>query len=336
VSAGSCLVYGMAVIALIDRGPDLPLLAVLAGGRYLLVTVGGLCVGARHIRLRRPMLPGRAERRDFVRYATRMQLSGLTFFLNGEIDALVIAALLPVRYVGIYTAGYQAATALRSVPLYAFPPMLTRMTHVHARHGLAGTVREFHVLQARWLPAVLTYGVVTTASVGLAVQVWLGTGLALSGAVAAVLLAGYSVQVAVTGVRTCFVRAIGRPGYETRYSWCAVVVNLVLTVPMTLALGIVGVVVATAVGLIAGSLYFVALCRRAAGLHERRLPRRWLPTTLAAAAVAGLGDLLVLELGWHGVLPVLLAGVPVLAGLAFAALVLRRVAAPAVSEEKRP
>lgn len=337
VSGGSCLAYAIAVIVLIKEGRDLPLLALLTAGRYLLMTVGGLCAGARHIRIRRPLLPPRAERRDFGGYAARMQLSGFTVFLNGEIDALVIAALLPVRYVGIYAVGYQAATALRSLPLYAFPPILTRMTHVYALRGLAGAVREFHVLQSRWLPAVLTYGVVTTVAVGLAVQVWLGTGLALGGAVAAVLLAGYSVQVALTGVRTCFVRAIGRPGYETRYSWCATAVNLVLTVPLTLMFGVVGVVLATAVGIMAGSLYFVLLCRRVAGLRERRLPRSWLPATVLATLIAGVGDLLILRLGWHGALPLLLAGVPVLAGLATAlALIRREVAAHRVTEEGCP
>lgn len=93
------------------------------------------------------------------------------------------------------------------------------------------------------------------------VLVWLGPELALSGAVAAVLLVGYVVQVAFTGMRTCFVRSIGRPGLETRYSWCSTVVNLALTVPLTLLFGVVGVVMATSIGLVAGSLYLVVLCR---------------------------------------------------------------------------
>lgn len=318
VSAGSCLTYAVAVVVLVDGGQDLLLLAVLTTIRYLLVTVGGFCAGARHIRVRRPLLPQPAERRDFIGYASRMQLSGFTVFLNGEIDALVIAALLPVRYVGIFAAGYQAATALRSLPLYAFPPILTRMTHVYAAHGFAGAVREFHVLESRWLPAVLTYGAVTTTAVGPAVVVWLGPDLALSGAVAAVLLAGYAVQVAFTGMRTCFVRAIGRPGLETRYSWCSTVVNLALTVPLTLMFGVIGVVVATSVGIVVGSLYLVVLCRRLARLRERRLPRRWVPATVSALITAGAGELLVLRLGWHGALPLLLAGLPVLAGLGIA------------------
>ncbi|MGH1553678.1 hypothetical protein ACRAWF_21990 [Streptomyces sp. L7] len=60
-------------------------------------------------------------------------------------------------------------------------------------------------------------------------------------------------------------RAIGLPGYETRYSWFSTVVNLVLTVPLTLLFGVLGVVPATAIGLTAGSVYFVVLCRRFAG-----------------------------------------------------------------------
>ncbi|MCQ9132188.1 lipopolysaccharide biosynthesis protein [Streptomyces hilarionis] len=322
VSVGASVAYAVSVVVLVREGGDLPMLALLTLGRYLLVTVAGLCVGAGFLRFRRPLLPPRAERRDFGAYAVRMQLSGFTVFLNGEIDALVIAAMLPVRYVGIYAAGYQAATGLRSLPLYGFPPILTRMTQVFAHGGPAATAREFHVLEARWLPAVLTYGVVTTASVGLAVQVWLGRDLALSGAVAAVLLAGYSVQVALTGIRTCFVRAIGLPGHETRYSWFSTGVNLALTVPLTLLFGVMGVVLATAVGITAGSVYFVVLCRRLAGLRDRRLPGRWWPVTLAAAVTACLGNLLVLGLGWHGVLPLALAGAPVLAviGLAWALL----------------
>ncbi|MCX4705081.1 polysaccharide biosynthesis C-terminal domain-containing protein [Streptomyces sp. NBC_01352] len=318
VSAGSCLTYGVAVTMFVKDGQDLVLLAVLTTIRYLLVTVGGFCAGARHIRIRRPLLPRPTERREFVGYASRMQLSGFTVFLNGEIDALVVAALLPVRYVGIYAAGYLAANALRSLPLYAFPPILTRMTHVYAAHGLTGAIREFHVLQSRWLPVVLTYGAVTITAVGPAVLVWLGPELALSGAVAAVLLVGYVVQVAFTGMRTCFVRSIGRPGLETRYSWCSTVVNLALTVPLTLLFGVVGVVMATSIGLVAGSLYLVVLCRRLAGLRDRHLPRRWVSATVTAVITAGLGELLMLRLGWHGALPLLLAGLPVLVGLGIA------------------
>ncbi|MFG2497184.1 lipopolysaccharide biosynthesis protein [Streptomyces sp. NPDC048441] len=318
-TVGSCLVYAVAVVLVVGQGRSLPALAAVAAGRYALLLTAGLCLGARHLSVRRPLLPGKSVRREFGGYAFRMQLSGFTVFLNGEIDAFVIAAMLPVRYVGIYAAGYQVASALRSLPLYAFPPLLTRMTGVFAERGLAGATREFHALQRNWLPVTLAYGAVTLTAVWFAVRTWLGEGLALSGVVAAVLLVGYIVQVALTGIRTCFVRAIGRPGLETRYSWCSTLVNLALTVPLALLFGVTGVVLATTIGLLAGSLYFVVLCRRVSDLHEQRLPGHWAAATGAGVVVTAVGELLVTRLGWHGVLPTLLAGVPVLAGLATAA-----------------
>jgi O-antigen/teichoic acid export membrane protein len=321
VTLCSCAVYVAGVVLVIGRGGSLTALAAVTAVRFVVLLAGGFLMGARHVSVQRPLLPPSRERRDFGGYALRMQLSGLTVFLNGEIDAFVIAAILPIRYVGIYAAGLQAASAVRSLPLYTFPPVLTRMTGAFARQGMPGAVRAFHQLQARWLPAVLAYGAVTTVAVVFAVPVWLGPALRLSGMVAATLLAGYSVHVALTGMRTCFVRAIGRPGLETRYSWRATLVNTALTVPFALLFGVVGVVAATAVGLVAGSLYFVVLCNRVADLHQQWVPRRWTLAIALGVVVTVLCELPIVGLRWHGVLPFMLAGLPVPAGLAVATLV---------------
>lgn len=272
VTVGSCAVYAAGVVLVVGHGGSLTALAAVTALRFVVLLVGGFVLGARHVAIRRPLLPPSNERREFGGYALRMQLSGLTVFFNGEIDAFVTAAVLPIRFVGIYAAGLQVASAVRSLPLYAFPPVLTRMTTGFAQHGLPGAVREFHLLQPRWVAAVLTYGAVSTVAVVFAVPVWLGPGLWLSGVVAATLLVGYTVHVALTGMRTCLVRAIGRPGLETRYSWLATLINSALTVPLALLFGVVGVVAATAVGLVAGSLYFVVLCGRVTDLRPQTLP----------------------------------------------------------------
>ncbi|MGF1431195.1 lipopolysaccharide biosynthesis protein [Kitasatospora sp. LaBMicrA B282] len=331
-TVASCAAYGVGVLLWVRGGGALTALAAATAVRFAVLAAVALLLGRRHLAGGRPLLPARAERREFLGYALRMQLSGLTVFLNGEIDAFVIAALLPVRYVGIYAAGYQVAAALRSLPLYAFPPVLTRLTEVYAAGGTPAAVREYRLRQGHWLPAVLAYGAVTTVAAPFAVRAWLGPQLALAGAVAAVLLAGYSVHVALTGMRTCLVRAVGRPGLETRYSWFATVVNTLLTVPLALAFGTVGVVAATAVGLVAGSLRFVALCRPLLGADPERPAAadrpagrlRLRPVVAGAAAVAVTvgGELPLLRLGWHGLLPLLLAGLPVLAGLTVAAAAL--------------
>jgi lipopolysaccharide/colanic/teichoic acid biosynthesis glycosyltransferase len=310
----SSIAYCAAVVFGLHPGDPLVTLIWLTAFRYAVITVCGFCAVSRHLRLSRPLLPGPIERRELSRYAIRMQLSSLTSFFNGEIDALIVAALFPVRYVGLYAAGYMAASVARSLPLYAFPPILTRLAGIFTHQGLPGAQAEFEVLEAIWLPLVLGYGAVATCAVGFGVPIWLGTTYRLAGAVGAVLMAGYTVHVALTGVRTCFVRSVGRPELEARYSVFSTVLNLLLTVPFAIAFGVIGVVAATAVALAVASAYFIQLCHPL-GLRDR-LPG-WLcwAAIILAAAVAAAGEFAFSLVGWHGTLALLVAGVPALAGL---------------------
>ena len=207
VSACSAGCYLATAMVLVAGGGGLGALIAAVSVRYSVVIVIGLVVGSRHMRLSRPVMPDGVMRRDVWRFALPMQVSGVVTFVTGETDALVIALFLPVRYVGLYSVGYQAAVALRSLPTYAFPPLLTRMTEVFASRGQDGAVAEFRFLGSKWLQAVLGYGAVATAAVGFGVRAWLGKGFAVSELVAVVLMAGYTLHVGITGMRTCFVRA---------------------------------------------------------------------------------------------------------------------------------
>jgi len=317
----SCLVYAVGVLALVRDGHALLMLVVVTAVRYVVLLVVALFLAKGEVEWASPIVPGRALRREFFRYALPMQASALTAIFNGETDALVIGALLPIRYVGLYAVANQAATALRSFPLYAFPPILVRMTTAYHEDGLAGAVDEFHRLQRRWLAGVLGYGAVATAAVSFGIEAWLGYGYRTSGVMAVVLTGAYTVQVAATGIRTCFVRAVGRPGLETRYSLAAMGVNVALTIPFALLFGAVGVVTATALGLVLGSLYFIRLCRQVAALNEQLPSSRWLLATATAAAVTVLGELVVRRIDLHGGPALVLAGLPALVGLALTIVV---------------
>jgi O-antigen/teichoic acid export membrane protein len=318
-------VFAVAVLLLVHQGAHLRQLFVAVALRYVALAVSGLFLARRRVTFRRPLLPSPSTIREVGSYASRMQLAAVTGFVNAELDGFVIAAVSPVRYVGLYSIGLQAASAARSVPLYAFSPLLTRLTTTFRRDGRAAAAVEFEQLEQRWLPSVLGFGAVALAAIGFSVPVWLGHGYGLSGAAAAVLLTGYIVHVGFTGMRTCYVRAIGRPGLEARYSTVWTVANAALTVPLALAAGMIGVVGATAGTGVLASLYFVSLCRR-----EERLPvfipgPRWWAIAAVAAGVTVLGELVVIQTGVHGFAGLVLSGIPTLAGLGLlAAIELRR------------
>jgi O-antigen/teichoic acid export membrane protein len=310
----SAVAFALAVIGFVE---DLEALMAASAWRFAVLVVANLVLASRHVSIGWPLVPSWATVREVGRYSSWMQLSALTGFANTQLDALIIAGFLPVRYVGIYQIGLQVASAVRSLPLYAFAPLLTRLTTIFGLAGREEAVHEFGRLERRWLPAVLAYGAVGIAAIGFSVPIWLGDRYALSGVVAAVLLAGYTVHVGLTGMRTCYVRAIGRPGLETRCSAAWTVVNIALTIPLLLLFGVVGVVAATALAGIVASVYFVLLCSR-----EERLPtmlpgQRWWLLTAAAVALTVAGELAIVHFAdFHGFLALALSGVPALAAWA--------------------
>ncbi len=311
-SSGTFLV---AVVVLVGRDAHLSDLLIATAARYVVLGLVSSLFAIRHLSIRLPLLPARTAVGELWQFSSRMQLSALTGFVNSELDALVIAAVLPVRYVGLYGIGMQAASAARSLPLYAFSPLLTILARTFGSDGPAATVAAYHRLEARWLPAVLGYGAIAIAGVGFSVVVWLGPRYRLAGLAAAILLSGYIVHVALTGMRTCFVRAVGRPGLETRCSSVWTLGNAILTVPMALAGGLLGVVGATAITGIVASVYFVGLCRRQAQLEVIVPGRAWWYRLAVATGVTVAGELAILGSDTTGFLPLLLTGIPGLAGL---------------------
>ena len=153
---------------------------------------------------------------------------------------------------------------------------------------------------------------------------WLGEEYRTAGVIAAILMAGYTAHVALTGVRTCFVRSIGRPGLETRYSLLSMIANLMLTVPFALLFDAVGVVAATSLALSGASVYFVRLCARVAPLPRTGVPIQWLVAVGIACAATLAGEIAVIQLSVRGTFALALAGIPPALALGFL-LLLRRV-----------
>jgi O-antigen/teichoic acid export membrane protein len=329
-TATAQLAYIIAALVLLHQGHSATVLIGVLSTRYVVGIVVGFALARRLVRFRRPLFSRPSERAEFRAYAGRMQLSSMTSLLNGEVDALLVAAILPLRYVGIFVAAHQVASAARSLPLYAFPPILTTIANSFAKDGLAGARTEFDRIQARWLPLVLGYTAVAACAALVAVPIWLGDEFQLAGVLAAILAMGYGIQVALTGIRTCFVRSIGRPGLETRYSVFSTIVNVALTLPFALIFGVAGVVAATAIALTGASLYFAWLCRQF-GIRDRPPHPSWLPAIAIGATVTVLGALAIRETNWHGPLAAASVGVPALLGLAAIVLPLRLVAARAKS-----
>lgn len=203
----------------------------------------------------------RDERRAFLAYGWRMQVVSLTVIVNVQFDGFVLAALFPLEVVAVYAIAQNVAQALRYVPMQALQPMFVRMSEAHRRGGQTEAGRSYALHQRMWIRYLSLYIVAWTVGLPFALERWLGDDVGAAGLLAVVVFVGYAVNL-FTGVTTSYVRAIGQPRLETNYALVATAVNVAATVPLAFVFGIYGIVGATALGSVLGSLHLLRSIRR--------------------------------------------------------------------------
>lgn len=314
-TAGQLVYAGLAVL-LVTEGHGLIGMLWASVGREVLVLVLSAWGARGLVRLRECRFMSRKDLREFIHYASRVQVSSLTSLVNLELDALIVSAILPIKFVSLYAIGANFASQVRGLPLNAISPMAVNLSQTFGRAGLRATIDEFTMLQRLWVRAIAAYALIGAVCAYFAIQRWLGTDKRLAGAVAAILLAGLGVNL-LTGVMSSLTNAANKPGLESRYGVFGMVINIVFTIPLALAFGVLGVAAGTALGQIVGSLYFVRMVRRAIDpdIHNflREVPWSGLLVSLGVTAVL---EVAIFQVAPEGVLGLFVCAVPAAVGLA--------------------
>lgn len=313
ISAASA--YSCGAFALLAAGGGVSALAVMLLAQQVLGVLILLPLVRHHVQPRLG-LATRTELRQFFTYAWRTQVAGISAFTNLQADTLIIGAALPVRSVGIYSAGANFAMQLRAIPSNALSPMQSVLGRTIGARGLVETLQEFGRLQRLWVLSVTGYAAVALGSAWFTVSSWLGPELRQAGVIATILIVGNSINL-LTGALTALLPALNLPGPLARYGVFSMVLNLVLTLPLVL-FGVLGVVVATALAQIGGSLYLLRLTRRATQdpIPSFLVDVPWLPFFATTAVTAAL-QLLAQPLVPQGVAGLLACMLPAALGMSF-------------------
>ena len=299
----------------------------IAVTRVVQQVVGSLITvppGLRHLTGPTPMFMSRAEFAEFFRYASRVQVTGITTLLTGQKDQLVAGYLLSAQQSGPYGQGANFSSQLRMLPLNATYPMQAMIgTEVAARDPAAARPKV-EKLQRIWVIAVSGWCGVGIPATYYGVQAWLPDSFALAAPVAAILLAGtYGMLLMV--VSKLWALTLGRSDLEMRAGIVGLLANAVASVALWFPFGMLGVVSATALSQVVTTVYFSWASR---GLEERL---RWFVRDIpVVATLAGAALCWLLEWAAYGHLPrgalgLLCAGVLAVPGMAlFVALGLGR------------
>lgn len=319
-AAFGAVAYLGTLVALIKGGASLSQLgwAVIAQLLVLIALRGALVVG---VALTRPRLVSRTQAREMASMSARLQVSVASLIVNGQSDRVVAGLVSPAATVAQVSVAAQVAEAGRLVAAAPLVPAANRFAALEGAGDHEALGRLFTSSDRLWSSAVAGAVAIGALCAVPLVEAWLGDSFLEAGVFAAVLVIAYGTNVAF-GVRTALLRAIGRPGLESRTGLLLMALNLAFTVPLALAFEAPGVVVGTLLAYLAGSAWFASRFRRVApefepaGIPQVAAPLAWGIAFGSLACAWCLGAVTLVPAGW--------ALIPVAAGMAGAAVAFLR------------
>lgn len=228
----------------------------------------------------------RGQVRPLLSYGLRVQASNGAAALNNDTDRLVLGGVFSAAVVAPFDLGVKLANFLRIVPWYALAALFPAAATLDAREE-RGLLDRLYLRATRYLALFACLcALVFALCADPLVRLWLGRPLPFAATTIALLAVAYGVNV-LSGAAAAVTRAEGTPGRETRYAFVTAGLNAALTFPLLLALGAVGVPLATTIAYALGTAFFFWHFHRASSRPFLPLVRAiWKPIAAAALAAA--------------------------------------------------
>jgi O-antigen/teichoic acid export membrane protein len=217
--------------------------------------------------------PARFERAILGRmfsFGAWTQLNSLLTIVSLDVGRFISAGIVSVLSVSYYELGSKIGFFSRSMPAYLLDAIMPAAAAADARGDEAGLERMYRRGTLYNMFATLAIGGCLIGVADPLMRVWMGQHYPYVPAIILWLTIGY-VAAGLTGVGATILRAQGTPRYETYLTGVSAAVNLLSTVLLAPRLGIVGVAMGTAIGWVAGTVYFTIT-------YHRLRPSPWWPT----------------------------------------------------------
>lgn len=296
VNGSAAILGAVLAVLVVSLGHGIGWLAITVVVTSAIRSVLIIAMSRRAFRLASPTLRGvrREDVRSIGGYGMRVQITAVSGAVNMELDRFVLSGFFGPAIAGGFDLGGRLVGLLRLPPTFAlvalFPMAITR-TAENGREWLD----RFNVVATKYLAA---FSAVSAACMlvcaGPLVQLWLGVPNWWAAANIVILAPAYAVNLAA-GATAIVTRVEGKPGRETGYAVMSLVLNLALTWPLLYWLGPPGVPLATAVGVVVSTAYFMVTYHRISGRALQPILHVTWPSAVAAATGVGAG-LLVMPL----------------------------------------
>jgi len=209
-----------------------------------------------------PLLFRRQHFRTIVNFSVQLQSMNVATMIHQHLDKLIIGHFIGLQFVGEYEIARRAIERLRDVPLLLLSPVMPAASEVGTNQQDKDLLRRLYARSQRYSIMV---SVPIFAFLGFFAQpfiaAWIGPGHEPA-AFALQLFAFANFINVLTAPGSAILVGVGLPRYPLYSSLLGAVLNVSLSLIMTILWGYSGAVVATTSSLIIASLYFIWLFHR--------------------------------------------------------------------------
>ena len=203
--------------------------------------------------------------RQLLSYGIKVQVSRLADLASFQTDKLLLGYFLGLSPVAFYELGSRVVLTSKRLSRVLISAVVPAASEIDAREDRLSLCR-LYLRGSKYLVLVAAPVLLFIAAAApLILAAWMGRGYELSVPVIQLLAVGHLVHL-LTGVGTTIAKGMGKPEYETRYSLLQLAMNTLLGIALVIRLGFWGVLIATPLSLIVGSLYFMVLFHRLLGI----------------------------------------------------------------------
>lgn len=208
-------------------------------------TALSLPVGVSYLTRKGMGFVSKAEALEYLGYAWKIQVTGLTTMVTAQKDQLFAGRLLSAQESGPYGQGTNFSSNLKYLPHNAIGPIQALIGHRVGESGAESAVGLVERIQRFWVRATTGWCAVGAPATYFGVRAWLPDSYADAATVATILLLGHLFWL-ISIVLVVWTKTIGHPEIEMRAVVIGLVANLAMSFAFAPVFGMTGVVVATA------------------------------------------------------------------------------------------
>jgi O-antigen/teichoic acid export membrane protein len=238
------------------------ILATYAEEAILLISMAWVCRG--YISLTGLRWLPMSEVRQILRFGARVQISAIASSFNYEIDALLVGLLFPIGDLAYYSVGSNFNQQVNNLPINGLNPISQDIGRSYGINGTQGVLRSFPATQRMWVTALGVFPMVAALEGWFGIPVWLGHGTQVAAATAAILVIG-NMPLAFNSIVDITAKVVGMPEIESWYLGIGVALNVALTIPLALRVGVIGVSLGTTIGQFLSFFICIYLARKKIG-----------------------------------------------------------------------